>query len=259
MGINLGALFGPLICGYLGAAGRLAHRLRRGRRRHDARLVQYVVGRRTSPARPSASSTARRRRGSRSPKTAFTAAEWKRMGAIVIFFLVAILFWGAFEQAGSTLNLFADRYTRLELSRLSRSLVVVPVGAAVVRDHARAGVRMAVAAARAPRAVRARRNSRSACCSWRSRFSSWCPPERRRRAHRRACQPVVADRLVRHLLSSASCASSPVGLSAVTKLSPPRIVGLMMGVWLLSNAFGNKLAGSAGGLLQHDAAAAAVQ
>jgi len=40
----------------------------------------------------------------------------------------------------------------------------------------------------------------------------------------------------------------PVGLSAVTKLSPPRIVGLMMGVWLLSNAFGNKLAGLGGGI-----------
>ena len=39
----------------------------------------------------------------------------------------------------------------------------------------------------------------------------------------------------------------PVGLSAVTKLSPARIVGLMMGVWLLSNAFGNKLAGWAAG------------
>jgi POT family proton-dependent oligopeptide transporter len=35
----------------------------------------------------------------------------------------------------------------------------------------------------------------------------------------------------------------PVGLSAVTKLAPTRIVGLMMGVWFLSNAFGNKLAG----------------
>ena len=40
---------------------------------------------------------------------------------------------------------------------------------------------------------------------------------------------------------------SPVGLSAVTKLSPVRIVGLMMGVWFLSNAFGNKLAGWAAG------------
>ena len=32
---------------------------------------------------------------------------------------------------------------------------------------------------------------------------------------------------------------SPVGLSAVTKLAPLRIVGLMMGVWFLSNAVGN--------------------
>jgi len=39
----------------------------------------------------------------------------------------------------------------------------------------------------------------------------------------------------------------PVGLSAVTKLSPPRIVGMMMGVWFLSIAFGNKLAGFAAG------------
>jgi POT family proton-dependent oligopeptide transporter len=39
----------------------------------------------------------------------------------------------------------------------------------------------------------------------------------------------------------------PVGLSAVTKLSPPRIVGVMMGVWFLSIAFGDKLAGYAAG------------
>ena len=36
---------------------------------------------------------------------------------------------------------------------------------------------------------------------------------------------------------------SPVGLSVVTKLAPTRILGLMMGVWFLSGAVGNKLAG----------------
>jgi POT family proton-dependent oligopeptide transporter len=40
---------------------------------------------------------------------------------------------------------------------------------------------------------------------------------------------------------------SPVGLSIVTKLAPQRIVGSMMGVWFLSIATGNKLAGFAGG------------
>src|SRR5207244_4571036 len=42
---------------------------------------------------------------------------------------------------------------------------------------------------------------------------------------------------------------SPIGLSAVTKLAPLRIVGLMMGVWFLSNAFGNKLAGWSAGFI----------
>ena len=59
----------------------------------------------------------------------FTAAEWKRIGAIVIFFLFAPLFWGAYEQAGSTLNLFADRYTRPRVAGLLVPVVVVPVGA----------------------------------------------------------------------------------------------------------------------------------
>ena len=36
---------------------------------------------------------------------------------------------------------------------------------------------------------------------------------------------------------------SPVGLSAVTKLSVPKIMGLMMGVWFLATAFANYVAG----------------
>src|SRR6202008_1906792 len=36
---------------------------------------------------------------------------------------------------------------------------------------------------------------------------------------------------------------SPVGLSTVTKLSPPKLVGTMMGVWFLASSFGSKLAG----------------
>jgi len=41
---------------------------------------------------------------------------------------------------------------------------------------------------------------------------------------------------------------SPVGNSVVTKLAPPRIVGMMMGVWFLAIAAGNKLAGLIAGL-----------
>ena len=42
---------------------------------------------------------------------------------------------------------------------------------------------------------------------------------------------------------------SPVGLSVVTKLAPTRVVSFMLGVWFLSNALGNYLAGQAAGLI----------
>ena len=43
--------------------------------------------------------------------------------------------------------------------------------------------------------------------------------------------------------SMAELCISPVGLSMITKLSIPRIVGLMMGTWFLSIAFAQYVAG----------------
>jgi len=42
---------------------------------------------------------------------------------------------------------------------------------------------------------------------------------------------------------------SPVGLSSVTKLAPPRLVGQMMGLWFLATSLGNLIAGLAAGKL----------
>jgi POT family proton-dependent oligopeptide transporter len=43
---------------------------------------------------------------------------------------------------------------------------------------------------------------------------------------------------------------SPVGLSAMSKLAPVRIAGLVMGVWFLALAVGNYLAGMAASLYE---------
>ncbi|NCZ70773.1 MAG: MFS transporter [Actinobacteria bacterium] len=40
---------------------------------------------------------------------------------------------------------------------------------------------------------------------------------------------------------------SPVGLSAMTKLAPAKLTGLVMGIWFLGTALGNKLAGVVAG------------
>ena len=48
---------------------------------------------------------------------------------------------------------------------------------------------------------------------------------------------------------------SPVGLSAMTKLAPVRIAGLMMGVWFLATSVGNYIGGRARVVLRVLAAA----
>lgn len=42
---------------------------------------------------------------------------------------------------------------------------------------------------------------------------------------------------------------SPMGLSLVSKLSPPRLTAVMMGGWFLSTSIGNKLSGILSGLM----------
>jgi POT family proton-dependent oligopeptide transporter len=43
---------------------------------------------------------------------------------------------------------------------------------------------------------------------------------------------------------------SPVGLSAMTKLAPARVAGLMMGVWFLATSVGNYLGGRVASLYE---------
>ena len=43
---------------------------------------------------------------------------------------------------------------------------------------------------------------------------------------------------------------SPVGLSAMTKLAPARIAGLVMGIWFLATSVGNYIGGRVSGLYE---------
>src|SRR5215831_16800026 len=123
MGINLGALFGPLVAGYLAQRVGWHIGFACAGVGMTAGLIQYVLGRgrlragieRIANDRRPARSASEGDAPDRQATGGFTATEWKRIGAIVIFFIAASLFWGGYEQAGSTLNLFADRFTRTEI------------------------------------------------------------------------------------------------------------------------------------------------
>jgi len=51
------------------------------------------------------------------------------------------------------------------------------------------------------------------------------------------------------LLTTGELCLSPIGLSMITKLSPPKFTGMMMGFWFLASALGQHLAGVIGTLM----------
>ena len=179
----------------------------------------------------------------------WTAGERKRLYAIGVFFLAAGVFWSLFEQAGSTLNLFADRDTRTTMVGWSfpsswfqsmNSLFVwsfAPVFAWLWIALGRRGqepstpVKFAlglllVGAGFAVLVVAARLASSGVQVS-----PMWLT-------------------VVYLLHTFGELCLSPVGLSAMTKLAPARIAGLMMGVWFLATSVGNFIAGRLAGFYE---------
>jgi POT family proton-dependent oligopeptide transporter len=252
MGINLGAFIGPLI------AGALAERVNWHAGFACAGIgmtigvIQYVLSRdRLRPSPEVTAAYAAERTASvtaeSSPSGGFTANEWKRMGAVVVFFLFATFFWAAYEQAATTLNLFGDRHVDRFLFGWQfpaswfvsiQALFVIVLSPLFALVWTRLGPRepatpMKFALGLAMAGVS---------------FILLLP----------AGTMALASGAVRvsplwlvaayFLQVCGELCLSPVGNSAVTKLAPVRVVGLMMGVWFLSISAGNKIAGWTAGL-----------
>ena len=179
----------------------------------------------------------------------WTPAERKQLYVIGVLFVGAALFWSQFEQAGSTLNLFADRNTRTSLLGSSfpstwfqslNSLFIItlaPIFAwlwvwlarrgAEPSSPAKFGVGLVLVGAGFAVLVGG---------------------------------AVLAEQgilvspmwlvLVYLLHTCGELALSPVGLSAMSKLAPLRIGGLIMGVWFLAAAVGNYIGGRLAGFYE---------
>ncbi|HTR20093.1 MAG TPA: peptide MFS transporter [Gemmatimonadales bacterium] len=248
MGINLGAFIGPLIAGWLAqkvdwhmgfAAAGVGMTLG---------LVQYVMGRRRlEPARerlaarpkPAAAEAAAGR-----PR--YTPDEVQRIAVIFILFIFASIFWGAYEQAGSTLNLFGDRYTNnvvLGFAFPSSWYVSVQAGFVILLAPAFAWLWIKLG----PRQPSVPTKFAFALLCAGIAFLLLVPAGAIAQSGMRVSPLWLVGTYFIEEWGELSL--SPVGLSAVTKLSPPRIVSLMMGVFFLANSLGNKLAGWTAGFI----------
>jgi len=170
----------------------------------------------------------------------WTRVERNHLILIGVLFVGYALFASSFEQAGSTLNLFADRATRTAMSGWSfpssyfQSLqplfiisfapvfawVWIRFGSREPSSPAKFGMGLLfVGAGFALLAVAAALSDVGVKVS-----PFW----------------LVATYLL-HTFGELSL--SPVGMSATTKLAPPRVAGLMMGAWFLAISVGNFIGG----------------
>jgi len=175
--------------------------------------------------------------------------EKKRVAVIFVLFIFAAVFWSAFEQAPTALNLFARDFTSRTVGSfqipatwfqsVNPLLIIVfaPVLAALWVGLAKRGFDLSAPA----------KFSLGLFLSGLGFL----------------LMIFAANRIVAsggHLLVSpwwlvasyffqsvGELSLSPVGLSSMTKLSPRKYVGQMMGIWFLASALGNVIAGRVGG------------
>ena len=175
----------------------------------------------------------------------WSLVERKRCAAILVLFVSSALFWAAFEQAGSSLSLFAERSTNrnvlgfnfpaswFQLVQPAFVILLAPVFAwlwlALGRREPSSPAKFTLGLTMGGLA-----------------FAILVPA-----AYLAARGQMVGPWWLigtYFLQTLGELSLSPVGMSAMTKLSPTRAAGFMMGIWFLSISIGNWLAGKAASL-----------
>lgn len=175
---------------------------------------------------------------------ALKGAERSRMFVALILIIFSVLFWTLFEQAGSSLTLYAEDNTDLTIvGGLSMTaaqtnffnpaiiVLLAPVFASLWIRLARRGREPSTPMKFGLGLVQV---GLGFLVLWLG-INYFAGPEYR--------VPLVWLFLAYLLHTTGEICLSPVGLSMITRLSVPRVVGLMMGVWFLSSALAHTLAG----------------
>ena len=175
--------------------------------------------------------------------------EKRRTVVIILLFVFATIFWSAFEQAPTSLNLFARDYTNRvvfgwEMPTLwlqaANSVFVIALAPVF------AGVWIALG-------KRGKNPSSIAKFAWALVFAAlgflvmlWASNIVINNGGNVRVSPwwLVFSYFLQTI---GELSLSPVGLSSMTKLAPYKFKGQMMGVWFMAAAMGNLIAGIVGG------------
>lgn len=175
--------------------------------------------------------------------------EKKRIAVIFVLFLFAVVFWGAFEQAPTSLNLFARDFTDRNIGGWTMPATwFQSINSAFIIIFAPLFAALWLSLGRRNRDLSSPGKFALGLAFAAIGFALMIV----------AANKVVASGgslLVSPLWLTASylfqtlgeLCLSPVGLSSMTKLSPRKYVGQMMGIWFTASALGNLIGGLVGG------------
>jgi POT family proton-dependent oligopeptide transporter len=170
----------------------------------------------------------------------WTAVERRRLITIAVLFVASVIFWAVYEQAGSTLNLFAERSTNNTILGRERpaawyqslpAIYVILLAPVFAWLWIRLGSREPSSPAKFVLGL----------VLVGAGFIVMVPAASLAAGGVKVSPAWLVVTYLLHVMGELCL--SPVGLSATTKLAPARVVGLMMGVWFLSLAVGNYLGG----------------
>jgi POT family proton-dependent oligopeptide transporter len=170
------------------------------------------------------------------------AVERRRVVVVLVMFIACALFWSGFEQAGSSMNLFAKRYT-------DRFIGGFEIPAGWFQSVQPAFVILLAPVFSSLWIALARRNMNPAAPL---KFAFGLALMGLGFLFMVKAAGIVAGGtqspayflVLTYLLHTfGELCLSPVGLSTVTKLAPARFVGQMMGVWFLASSLGKLTAG----------------
>lgn len=233
MGINIGGFLAPFVCGYLGQKVSWHYGFGAAGIGMTLGLLQYLWGRKTLEEVSLAKQEVL------SDDTPLTRPEKFRLGVIFILFFFSALFWMGFEQAGSSLNLFASHMTRDEFLgfhypsswlQAINPVYIIMLAPVISWVWVKLGTKQPSSAIKFSLGL-SFAGLGFMLLSWASTFTSSGP-----------VSPLWLAG-VYLLLTLGELCLSPVGLSMVTRLAPRKLVSRMMGVWFVSIALGNYAAG----------------
>jgi len=252
MGINVGALLGPLVCGYLAESPRWGWHYGFGAAGVGMvlGLVMYLLLRgRYLPGigLPPAPAPELRAAGGAAPAAQGKPARLTReqrdcLAALLIIIAFSIPFWMAFEQTGSSMNFFAaERTNRVAFGHSFPASWFQSVNSAVLLLAAPVFAAMWTALARRGREPSTAAKMAAAMLLLAVGFVFMVVGARRSEGGHLVSPFWLVAAYTFHTFGELWL--SPIGLSTVTKLSPPQLTSRMMALWFFATAVAELLAG----------------